>query len=171
MCLLNEENVSSSWSVRIEPTSTMKTQLGNNLYVHNCYSNISAMLQDDIIKLDHLWLTSCSRIAVQLRISEKMLLNDAEAYVKQRVKTWRGEKILDNEYVVKLQNVWWTAVVLRDQQTFCQQFGDEPCQHRSRFVSMWTVIVNNYYEQCFYFVIERTGTEFRHFFFDGFSMF
>jgi hypothetical protein len=76
---------------------TMKIQLGINCYVHNCYSNISAMLQEDSKKLKHSWLTPCSRIAVQLRISEKMLLHDAEEYVKQHIKTWRGKQILDNQ--------------------------------------------------------------------------
>jgi hypothetical protein len=45
------------------------------------------MLQEDSKKLKHSWLTPCSRIAVQLRLSEKMLLNDAEEYVKQHIKT------------------------------------------------------------------------------------
>jgi hypothetical protein len=45
------------------------------------------MLQEDYKKLKHPWLTPCSRLVVQLRISEKVLLDAAEEYVKQRIKT------------------------------------------------------------------------------------
>lgn len=44
-------------------------------------------LEEDYRKLKHPWLTPCSRLAVQLRISEKVLLDAAEEYVKQRIKT------------------------------------------------------------------------------------
>lgn len=115
--------------VRLESMSTMKTQCGNNRYVHDYHSNISAMLQEDCKKLKHPRLTPCSRLAVQLRISEKMLLDAAEEYVKQRIKTWRDEHILDNQPCIWLATkcvmdcscfeastdilpaIWWRAML------------------------------------------------------------
>ncbi|XP_023727954.1 actin-histidine N-methyltransferase isoform X3 [Cryptotermes secundus] len=44
-------------------------------------------LEEDCKKLKNPLLTPCSLLAVQLRISEKLLLDAAEEYVKQRIKT------------------------------------------------------------------------------------
>ncbi|XP_021918937.1 histone-lysine N-methyltransferase setd3 isoform X2 [Zootermopsis nevadensis] len=44
-------------------------------------------LEEDCTKLKHLQLTPCSRLAVQLLITEKKLLEAAEEHVKQRIKT------------------------------------------------------------------------------------
>jgi len=64
----------------------MKIQCGNSHCVYDCFSSISAVLQDDDKTLKRPNLTPCHRIAVQLRVAEKKILAAAEKYVKQQMK-------------------------------------------------------------------------------------
>lgn len=64
----------------------LKIQCGNSHCVYDCLSSIAAVLQDDSMLLKRPNLTSCHRIAVQLRVTEKKILAAAEDYVKQQMK-------------------------------------------------------------------------------------
>jgi len=69
----------------------VKIQCVNSQYVCNHHIITTAMLQEDCEMLKHPRLTPCSRLAIQLRVTEKKLLEAAEQYVKQRIKIWRDE--------------------------------------------------------------------------------
>jgi hypothetical protein len=84
--VLSKECWIISGSFRLESRLVLKIQCGNSHCVHDGLSSIAAVLQDDCKMLKHPHLTPCCRIAVQLRVTEKELLQAAEEYVKQRIK-------------------------------------------------------------------------------------
>ena len=63
-----------------------KIQCGNRHCVRDCLSSIAAVLQDDCKTLKSPNLTPCFRVAVQLRVTERKLLEAAEEYVKRQIK-------------------------------------------------------------------------------------
>jgi hypothetical protein len=139
-CLLNEENWSVVDLLDWNPCPLWKL----SVEIIDCHSNISVMLQEDCEKLKHPSLTPCSRLAVQLRISEKMLLDTAEEYVKQRIKTWTDKHILINQ-----PYMWFSHKMCDGLQLFWginRHFASNLVVSHvdtSRFMSMWTVVVHN----------------------------
>jgi hypothetical protein len=90
--------VKSVWSV-VDHLDWLvqKIQCGNRHCVRDCLSSIAAVLQDDCKTLKSPNLTPCFRVAVQLRVTERKLLEAAEEYVKRQIKAWRCEQIVGNK--------------------------------------------------------------------------
>jgi hypothetical protein len=88
------------WSVIMDYMLILKMYFVSSQYLYDCHIWISAILQEDCKKLKNLRLTPCSHLAIQLRITEKKLLEATKEYVKQRIKTWRDRQVLDNQLCV-----------------------------------------------------------------------